>query len=74
MRSWVQGPSQAIGDVSKGMVLNAHARTKIFLEAPSKPQGTGGNGGKIETTKQKVKAVWNCYNGLAVMLLRSQVF
>jgi len=29
-------------------VLNALARTKVLSEAPSKPQGTGGNGGKIE--------------------------
>ena len=31
-------------------VLNARARTKVLSEAPSKPQGTGGNGGKIEET------------------------
>jgi len=29
-------------------VLNARARTKAFSKAPSKPQGNGGNGGKIE--------------------------
>ena len=29
-------------------VLNARARTKALSEAPSKPQGIGGNGGKIE--------------------------
>ena len=28
-------------------VLNARARTKVLSEAPSKPQGFGGNGGKI---------------------------
>ena len=29
-------------------VLNARARTKVLSEAPSKPQGIGGNGSKIE--------------------------
>ena len=29
-------------------VLNAHARSKVLSEAPSKPQGIGGKGGKIE--------------------------
>ena len=28
--------------------LNARVRTKVLSEAPSKPQGIGGNGGKIE--------------------------
>ena len=27
---------------------NARARTRVLSEAPPKPQGTGGNGGKIE--------------------------
>ena len=29
-------------------ILNARARTKVLWEAPSKPQGIGGNGVKIE--------------------------
>ena len=29
-------------------VLNACAKTEVLSEAPSKPQGIGGNGGKIE--------------------------
>jgi len=36
------------GCQERHLVLNAHARTKVLSEAPSKPQGIGGNGGKIE--------------------------
>ena len=38
------------------LVLNARARTKVLLEVPSKPQGIGGNGGKIKKKKCKKNA------------------
>ena len=34
-------------------VLSARAKTKVLSEAPSKPQGIGGNGGKIQRNQVK---------------------
>ena len=41
-------------------VLNARARTKVLSGAPSKPQGIGGNGGKIERSTEEMNKsiVW----------------
>jgi len=47
-------------------VLNARARTKVPSEAPSKPQGIGGNGGKIERDKE----LWPCQGRMLVLSIR----